>query len=128
MHTFIPGGEDVDAWLDAVIDRRQQFTVDIARYAEAFARPDPEKVRRFITDVNFYDPEDGLIRLARALQRGEGTDVDLAEAMAQAAEGSQYARALRRAFLYLCAAGEFFEGRLPEARVREMLDIGKPGG
>ncbi len=128
MHTFIPGGEDIDAWLDAVIDRRQQFTVDIARYAEAFARPDPDRVKRFITDVDFYDPEDALIRLARALQRGEATDVDLEEAVSAAAEGSQYARALRRAFLYLRSAGEFFEGRLPESEVRERLDIGKPGG
>lgn len=128
MHTFIPAGDDAEGWLDAVIERRQRFSVDIARYAEALARPDPDKVRRFITGVNFYDAGDPLIRLARSIQNGEPAGVGLGEALSAAAGGSQYARALRRGFLYLSTASGFFERRLSEAEARERLDIGKPGG
>jgi len=129
LHTFIPDQEDAEAWMERLFETRQRFYVEIRRYAEAFADPDPEKVRRFLVEVNFYHRRDPLIRLARSLQHGERDEsIGLEEALSAAASQSQYAQALRRGYLYLAAASEFFEGPLEEAELRARLDIGKPGG
>jgi len=129
LHTFIPDQEDAEGWMERLFETRQRFYVDLRRYAEAFADPDPEKVQRFIVEVNFYDRRDPLIRLARSLQHGKREEsIRLEAALSAAASQSQYAQALRRGCLYLAAASEFFERRVEEAELRERLDIGKPGG
>ncbi len=129
LHTFIPDDGDIEAWLERLFEKQQRFRVDVGRYAEALTEPDPDKVRRFIREPNFYDPEDPLIRLAASL-RGEGPAevIEFDAALETAREGSLYAQVLRRGCLYLQAAGEFFEGRIARDEVNERLDIGKPGG
>lgn len=125
MHTFKPDGENIDAWLDNVIGRHQRLTVDIRRYAEAFHSPDPAKVDRFIVQPNFYDREEPLIVLARALQRGERPNTTVADALAVPAQ-SRYGLALHRACRYLHAASEYFRRQTDESDLRARLDIGKP--
>jgi hypothetical protein len=128
MHTFIPDQEDVEGWLERLFKTRQQFYVDIRRYAEAFARPDPAKVRRFLDEVNFYQDQDPLIRLARSIQAGiPEIEIDLPAALAAAATQSQYAQALRRGYLYLEAASGYFEGRIDESALADALERGKQG-
>ncbi|MGD2174143.1 MAG: hypothetical protein PVJ27_01980 [Candidatus Brocadiaceae bacterium] len=129
LHTLMPDPDEADGWLERLFERRQRFRVDIGRYAEAFADPDPDKTRRFIEEINFYDPEEPLIRLARGLQHGEPVEsVPLQEALDGAASGCIYARTVRRGCLYLRAANGYFLGRLEEDEVRRRLDIGEPGG
>jgi hypothetical protein len=128
MHTFIPDQEDVDGWLERLFETRQRFYVDIRRYAEAFAQPDPDKVRRFLDEVNFYDARDPLIQLARSIQVGAPEiEIDLTVALNAAATQSQYAQALRRGYLYLEAAGGYFVGQIDEEALADALERGKQG-
>jgi hypothetical protein len=128
LHTFIPDQDDIEGWLERLFQTRQEFYVDLKRYAEAFACPDPDKLRRFLDEVSFYDPQDPLIRLARSIQAGvPEAGIDLPAAVAAAAKQSQYAQALRRGYLYLEAASSFFEGRLDEATFADALERGKQG-
>jgi hypothetical protein len=128
MHTFIPDEEDIDGWLERLFQTRQRFYVDIRRYASAFADPDPDKVQRFVVDVHFYEGRDPLIRLARSIQRGAPeTGIDLLAALDAAASQSQYAQALRRGYLYVQAASDFFERRIDEQTFRDRLERGKQG-
>ena len=128
LHTFIPDQEDIDGWLERLFRTRQLFYVDIRRYANAFADPDPDKVKRFIVDVHFYEGQDPLIQLARSIQRGAlDAGIDLQEALEAAASQSQYACALRRGYLYLQAASDFFERRIDEQTFKDRLERGKQG-
>jgi hypothetical protein len=128
LHTFIPDEEDIDGWLERLFDTRQRFYVDIRRYGSAFADPDPDMVKRFIVGVHFYEGQDLLIRLARSIQRGAPDEgIDLQEALAAAASQSQYAQALRRGYLYMQAASDFFERRIDEQTFRDRLERGKQG-
>jgi hypothetical protein len=128
LHTFIPDQEDIDGWLERLFRTRQQFYVDLSRYAEAFARPDPDKVSRFLDGVNFYDGQDSLIRLARSIQAGAAdAAIDLQAAVEAAATQSQYAQALRRGYLYLEAASDFFVGQIDEVTLADALERGKQG-
>jgi hypothetical protein len=129
MHTFTPDDENAEAWLENLLQVRARLYVDLGRYAEALADPDPDMVKRFLDYVRFYDRDDPIIRLARALQRGGDVgELDLADALAAAPDQSQYARALARAIGYLQAASDYFEGRLDAEALAERLEIGKPGG
>jgi hypothetical protein len=128
LHTFIPDQADIEGWLERLFRARQQFYVDIARYAQAYSDPDPDMVRRFIVEVNFYDPCDPLIRLARSLQWGAADEgVDLQEAVEAAGSQSQYAQALRRGYLYLQAASDYFVGQIVQETLKDRLERGKQG-
>ena len=129
LHTFIPDQDDIEGWLERLFAKRQEFYVDLRRYAEAFAEPDPEKMKRFVYDVNFYDASDPIIRLARSLQEGSGSEgINLDEAVVAAESQSEYAQALRKGYLYIQAASEYFERHIGEEALRDRLDVGKPGG
>lgn len=127
MHTFIPDDSDPDGWLDRVVERHQRLYVDLQRYAAALTDPDPERVRRFLVEPNFYNPADPLIALARSRQRGTAPPgTSLAMALEQAQNQSLYARMLRRAYSYTHAASEFFERRIDRAELARRLHIGIP--
>jgi hypothetical protein len=128
LHTFIPDQEDIEGWLERLFRARQAFYVDIRRYARAFASPDPSKFKRFIVDVHFYDRDDGLIRLARSIQDGlPDEEIDLHKAVEAAADQSQYAQALRRGYLYLQAASDYFGSEIGPGALLDSLERGKQG-
>jgi len=105
----------------------QSNRIHLIRYAQAFHSPDPDKLRRYIFEPNFYNPKDPIIVLARSIQRGSPRrDIDLKQALAAAPRQSQYAQALERAYEYLHAASEYFLGRIDERELEARCDVGKP--
>ncbi len=127
LHTFIPDLDDPDAWLDRVLDTRQVYKVALGRYAEALLNPDPDAVRRFVDEANFYDREDPAIAAARALQRGRHVPPGEVRAAVAAEPRSHYATALVLSVSYLDAAAAFFNRRIDDAELRDRLNIGRPG-
>jgi len=127
MQSFATKETDGDRWIKRFDTRRQDYYIDIHRYARGLEGPPPDWLRRFILENNFYDRRDPLIRLARALHQGaRNPDISLDQAVEQAARQSQYAQALRKAYLYLTACSEFFERKIGEAELRPRLDLGTP--
>lgn len=127
MHTFIPDRENIEPWLEKLSTLQQRFNVDIDRYAAAIYKPDPEKVKRFITDVNFYDPNDPIIVVARGIQRIGGVTASQVKEAAAAEAKSHYGQALQMGYGYLCAASEFFKSDMEPEVLKARLDIGKAG-
>lgn len=127
LHTFIPDLTDVEAWLDKLFALRQRFYVDIERYAEVYYNPEPEKTKLYITDINFYDADDELIKLARTIQTGNTVSEDeVHQALKSSRNRSKYAQALVRGLQYLIAANSFFSGEISFDKLKSLLDIGKP--
>jgi hypothetical protein len=113
---------------EGLIDARQEPRADLERYAEALRNPHPEKTRRFIVEINFYDRRDPIIRLARSLQHdAPDKTIRLDEALGTAASQSQYAQALRMGCGYLQAASEYFQGRIELETYKDRLGRGKQG-
>ena len=129
LHTFIPEETDIEAWIGGLLKVRQTFHVDRHRYAKAIAEPDPEWVKKAITDTHFYDRSDPRIAAARALQNGESiTPERIREAAAAELDNpSHYEQALRTGYGYLVAASDFFRSEMSPKQLRERLDIGKKG-
>jgi hypothetical protein len=127
LHTFIPDLTDAEAWLEKLFAFRQKFYVDIARYAEAYYHPNPEETRRYITEVNFYDENDDLIQLARAIQVGDTIVEDaVRKAFETGRNESKYAQALLLGLRYLTATNRFFTSAMKLDELKSTLDIGKP--
>jgi hypothetical protein len=98
-------------------------------YAEAYRRPDHDQYRTSITEVNFYDREDALIRLVRGIQRGDSPEaVDREQALAAATDQSLYAQVLALGYGYIHAASEYWRGTMTRAQLSVSLPEGqKPG-
>lgn len=120
VHTLTPEAEP-GAWIDRLVRTRSTYRVNLHRYADALHRPDPDKVRRFITEPVFYDSDDAIIQLARAGAEAGPVVVDTS-----VTPRSLYGRALARAWRYVSAASAYFAGDLASADLTEQLDIGKP--
>ncbi len=105
--------------------RYQRFYVDVQRYSEMFRNADPDQVFRYIIQPNFYDPKDGLISLARDLQRKRATKVAFDPAYEAAAGQSQYTQSLKMGLRYLFAASDFFDGKISEPETRKLFDLDK---
>ena len=84
-------------------------------------------MRRFITEVSFYDRGEPIILAARVLQRGEEISPVEVCALMRADAQSHYAQALKMGCGYLLAASDFFVGKRSAAELRERFDLGKAG-
>jgi hypothetical protein len=131
MHTIKPDPAHIHEWLDALLDAVQTYPKSLAYYAELDAAWDPATVKQYLTNKHFYDRDDELIRLARAIQHGQTvTAQQVTEAKAATPYDvpgpSRYARALSRALDYLAAAGRIVRGELSRDEANAALDIGVP--
>lgn len=127
LHTLIPDDQDAEGWLEHLFKLRQEFRVDVRRYAEAIARPDLQKLRRFIVETRFYDPQEPLIAAARALQHGQALPAAKVRDGLRGEPATHYGKALKTGCGYLLAASELFSGKLSEEAANQRLEIGKPG-
>lgn len=69
-HTLNPDPDDQVGWVDTLLGRIQPFYLDVDRWIQSFVNPDPEEVRRFGVETDFYRASDPAVELARSLQRG----------------------------------------------------------
>lgn len=123
QHPALVKGDFVAATASAA-SRFPRFYVDVQRYSEMYANANPEYMRRFIVEPNFYDARDSLIVLARALQRKATLpQISFDQAYESAAAQSQYAQALRMGLRYVFAASDFFSNKIDEQETRRLFDL-----
>jgi hypothetical protein len=127
MQTFIKETGNVEEWLNKLHAKHQEQTIHLGRYAEAVMTPDPDKMKRFVTDTHFYCEEDALIRLAEALRQGATPSQQEIEAAFAEEPASHYAHALKLGFGYLRSASAYFEDRIDQDTLKDQLDVGKKG-
>ena len=128
MHTLIPGEDDIESWLENLFSLQQTFKNDLlARYAEAIYNPEPEKIKKYITDVNFFKRDEPLLKLAKEIRSGNEIDAEKLSSILKKQAESQYAIALKRAYLYLKSASDFFKEKITIEQLEEDLHIGKKG-
>ena len=110
LHTLRPDEDDVENWMGRLLDWNEANHDRWRQYAEAVLQPDPEKRRRYVTDVDFYEPSDRLVQLAEAVRQGDlEAGYDIAAAV-EAPGQSRYALALADAYGRLRAAADVFGG------------------
>jgi hypothetical protein len=127
MHTLIPDIQNPEVWIEQLFIFQQDFYVNLQRYDNAINHPDPDKVRLYIIEGNFYDPTEPIINCARKLQHGEPVNSDeVTRALTQNAF-SHYAQAVETGYRYLQAASDYFSTNMNLETLRKRLDIGRLG-
>ncbi len=131
MHTIKPDPDHIQDWLGALFEARQEYPKFLEQYRELDRAWEPGKVKRYLTDMRFYDREDTIIQLARAAQHGTAITTQQVEDAHRATPfdqptASRYARALSRSLDYLLAAGDIIEARIDTDTAKARLDIGVP--
>jgi hypothetical protein len=124
LHTFTQENRDIETWVDKFIEYRQSFSEDLREYIEAFQNPDPQKMERYIYGFNHYNTEDEIIQFVRSIQRNqpyEHIDIDLA--VEKAEDQSQYAQALRKGYIFIASANDFFTGKMEKDQLYDILDL-----
>lgn len=125
LHSFHDSREDIHQWLNDFIEYHQEYTEDLRRYIEAFQQPDPAKMESYVYGINYYNPEDPLLRWVRGVQKGaDVSSIDLDRALELAASQSQYAQAVRKGFIFTHAASEYFMDRLDKEIMYDTLELG----
>jgi hypothetical protein len=125
LHKFTNDpSQNTEAWLNTFFERRQRLYEDLRMYIEARQNPDPALVKKFITDANYYNDQDELIRLVRSVQKGKvDKGIELKMAVEKAAKQSIYAQALARSYQFLNGASRFYKNDLSASETYDMLDI-----
>ena len=128
MHTFIPDHDDIEGWMDKLYQTQQTFKKDlIDRYAAAIVKPDFDKMKKYISDVNFYNRDDEIIKLAKILRRGKEISPKEVEKAVKAEADSHYAQAVKKGYNYIEAASKFFTEDMEVEALKDKLKIGKKG-
>ncbi len=128
MHRPEETAGDLDAWFERIEQRRQRFTLEVERYADAIFRPVRDKVDRYLVRAEFYDESEPATKLAVRLRSElpDVTEAEVREAMA-AEPRSSYAHILHTGYRYLTSASEFFTGSMSVEELKDRFDIGKLG-
>ena len=123
QQAFIDQTDDFEQWLTTFLDRRNKFSEDFRVYIEAYQNPDPKKMKKYIEDVNYYDDDDEIIQLAKALQKGKQVSIDLQDALAKAESQSQFAQALRRGCINIQEATRFYQGAIDKSTLYDTFEV-----
>ncbi|MFP4092705.1 MAG: hypothetical protein ACLFT3_20515 [Cyclobacteriaceae bacterium] len=123
LSQFNETAQSPDEWLDKFPDHYQKLGENLHTYIEAFQRPDPVKMEKYIHSVNYYNEEDELIQLARELQHKGKSSIQLDDAVAKAENQSHYAQGLRRSIHFIRSANAFFEKKMDKETVYDQVEI-----
>ncbi len=107
-------------------DERQRFYVGIDRYTEARHQAHPNRMRQYIIDPKFYNPEDPIIKIARAVQRKEKPPVSLEEALIGTDQQSLYAQSLKLGYDFMKTCSDYFEKKISLDQAKVNFRIGQP--
>ena len=69
IHTLIPDFDDGENWTIRITDWRDELKLLIERYARAYVQPEGDKIDRYVHNLEFYDPDDAVIKAARNHRR-----------------------------------------------------------
>lgn len=123
MHTFVPDVDDIEGWFDRLDAKLRERTVHMDLYAEIVMNPDPDKVKQYVSDTDFYEDEDAIIQLAQSLRKGAQHSQAEIEAAYEAVPTSDYGRALKQGFGNLLYASDFFTGSMDQNRLNTLLAV-----
>ncbi len=125
LQSFVAKGLPVPARFDKADNRFEPLVVDEAPFAEAYHRPDPDRIRKYIVAANFYDREEAMLVLLEKLRKGGSASASEVNRVRREPK-CQYAQAVNRGLGYMEACSEYLVGRIDEATLTERCDLKRP--
>jgi len=123
VHTLIPDYEDGIGWVNRMSEWRMQTPNVFEQYAEAYAAPKMDKLKKYVTAVNFYDKNDAAILACRKLQNAEMVKLDELEKAVSAKANSLYAKAIAKGYENIHATAAYLEGKVGTDKLVAQLQL-----
>ncbi|AHM60263.1 hypothetical protein D770_10030 [Flammeovirgaceae bacterium 311] len=124
QHFSTQAPKDLNSALNTFFARRQRLYEDLRIYIQAYQDPDANLYRKFVTDSNYYNEQDELLRLVRSLQKGKAeASISLDAALEQAPKQSIYTQALHRSYQFLDTARKYFTDEISASAAYDALEI-----
>ena len=126
IYTLHKNGESLSAeqFAEALIENSQDLYENLRDYITAAHEPDSHKLIEYIYRYNVYNKEDAIIKLARKIQREKiEPGVDEVIAAVSVPNQSHYANALKMAFEFIKAGGDFYSGRITKSTAYDIIKI-----
>lgn len=121
VHTLIPA-DDGPEWVNRISAWRVANKSYMNNLAKVIVQPDSSKKLRYVDNPNFYTSDDSVIFSCRNLQNGIDVKPEkINNAVAEAASGSLYAKALGEAYSNIIAANQYLNGNLKESELESKL-------
>ncbi|HKJ79681.1 MAG TPA: hypothetical protein VKA10_09100 [Prolixibacteraceae bacterium] len=117
--------DDVDQYVDKLIDYSLDLYEDLRIYVRAYQNPEPFKQQAYITNFNIYNPDDELIQFVRYVQENgkPHPNIHLENALIEAETQSNYAQALKLGIDYTVSLSEFFDKKISEDEAKTRCRI-----
>ncbi len=125
QHDFFNEMNDVDEYLDLVINNSQDLYEDLRVYINAFQNPEHHKLMEYIYNYNVYDQNDSLIQIVRDIQLNNKypSNVYLKNSLNEASQQSQYAQALKKGYDFVMALADFYQDKKSKDDTYDFLSI-----
>ncbi|CAN5378563.1 hypothetical protein BH23BAC1_BH23BAC1_49820 [soil metagenome] len=116
FHTFIPDFDDGEGWVLRMAGWRENLNNYFKNLSKAYASPDQENMKKYITGPGIFNPDDEIIKLAHSDQ--ENVSV---EQILKAEAKSKYAQTMVEGYKNLKVASDFMEGKINEQQLKENI-------
>ncbi len=111
FHTIMPDDADGAAWVMNTARWRKQSDLYFEELSRAIARPEDVKVKKYLTDTNFIDGNDLMVKKISPFAKISEMNLKDARALVNSAEnGSVLAKALAAGFNTLLDMNDFMTG------------------
>ncbi len=125
MHTQKPEFSDADRWIENFMCYYNQMKKDNLAYGKVYCQPDASKVEQYVTEPNFYDENDLIIRVARKIQMVQAGKIKYStDQLINTKPNSIYGKALQNSLQRMMICGHYITGDGNENTLKTILDVG----
>lgn len=115
FHTLMPDEEDGATWVMNIAAWRKQTDNYFGALAASVARPDPTKVKTYITDTHFFEGGDAILTRISTFGRVEEINRDEANRLLESAKNASVcAKALACGYHTLITLNDYMAGAVTE--------------
>jgi hypothetical protein len=124
FHTIMPDDVDGAAWIMNTAKWRTQSDAYFGELASAIAQPDATKVKKYITDPNFLNGADTILKRVSSFAKVSEINPTQANGLVESGmKGSAMARALASAYHAVITINDFFGGTVQLSELESKLKL-----
>lgn len=122
LSPFVTTEKDCDTWLKKMQKQLHDYHEDYRMYVEAVQNPVEERTKAYLTDKNYYNANDGIIKTVRSITDIETTQELPGNLFEESDKLSVYARALLKAYKYTTAGIRFYQNEISKKELLRIIE------
>ncbi|MGF1637234.1 MAG: hypothetical protein ACFCUU_09185, partial [Cyclobacteriaceae bacterium] len=124
FHTMMPDDSDGAAWIMNTAKWRTQTDAYFGELAMAIAQPDAAKTKKYITDPNFLNGADTILKRVSSFAKVSEINPTQANGLVESGmKGSAMAKALASAYHTMIVVNDYFGGNVQLSELERTLKL-----